>query len=169
MNDISENLLSLTRLFADDSSLFFSASYLEDVQGIINHDLAAIHMWTKTWSADFNPNKTEAMLFSLRPVPNYPSLTFNNTSLGFVDSHKHLGVTLSKNGQWHNHIENILSSAWKILGIMRKLEFTFSRNALKFIYYILDHYWSTLRLYGMDVLSKIKNLWKNYRMRLPEL
>ena len=30
VNDISENLLSLTRLFADDSSLFFSATSLED-------------------------------------------------------------------------------------------------------------------------------------------
>ena len=39
VNDIAENLLSLVRLFADDSSLFFSATNLRDIEGIINHDL----------------------------------------------------------------------------------------------------------------------------------
>ena len=39
VNDISESLLSLTRLFADDSSLFYSASSLVDIDEIINHDL----------------------------------------------------------------------------------------------------------------------------------
>ena len=33
VNDISSSLLSLTRLFADDSSLFCSASNLEDIEG----------------------------------------------------------------------------------------------------------------------------------------
>ena len=52
----------------------------------------------------------------------------------FVDSHKHLGVTLSSNGQWHTHIRNIVNSATKILGIMRKLKFSISRNALNQMY-----------------------------------
>ena len=120
--------LSLTRLFADDSSLFFSATSLEDIQGIINHGLTVILSWALTWLVDFNSNTTEAMLFSLRPVTHFPSLTFN-TSKEFVDSHKHVGVTLSDIGQWHTHIESILASAYKILGIMRKLKYTFSRTA----------------------------------------
>ena len=99
VNDISENLLSLTRLFADDSSLFFSVTNLEDIQGIINHDLTVILSWALTWLVDFNPNETEVMLFSLRTITQLPSLVFNNTSINFVDSHKHLGVTLSDDGQ----------------------------------------------------------------------
>ena len=39
INDIADSLLSLTRLFADDSSLFYSASSILDIEGIINHDL----------------------------------------------------------------------------------------------------------------------------------
>ena len=65
VNDISENLLSLARLFSDDSSLFFSASRIEDTEGIINHDLAIIHAWASSWLVAFNPNKTEAILFTL--------------------------------------------------------------------------------------------------------
>ena len=33
VNDIAENLLSLVRLFADDSFLFFSATNLKDIEG----------------------------------------------------------------------------------------------------------------------------------------
>ena len=64
VNDISEHILSLTRLFADDSSLYFSAPTLNDLEGIINHDLALISRWAKQWLVTFNPSKTEAMLFS---------------------------------------------------------------------------------------------------------
>ena len=39
INDIAKHLLSLTRLFADDSSLFYAATHIADIAGIINHDL----------------------------------------------------------------------------------------------------------------------------------
>ena len=49
VNDIADSLLSLTRLFADDSSLFYSASSLDDIQGLINHDLILLSQWAKQW------------------------------------------------------------------------------------------------------------------------
>ena len=55
VTDISESLLSLTRLFADDSSLFYSASSLADIEGIINHDLRLLVVWAKQWLIKFNP------------------------------------------------------------------------------------------------------------------
>ena len=42
VNDISENLLSTFRLFADDTSLSCSATHIQDVQDILNHDLIII-------------------------------------------------------------------------------------------------------------------------------
>ena len=134
VNDIGENLLSLVRLFADDSSLFFSGTNLRDIEGIINHDLTLISSWAKKWLVDFNPIKTVAMLFTLRPLDFLPLLNFNNTIINFVESHKHLGITLTYNGKWHTHIETILSSAYKMLGVMRKLKYMFSRQALNQMY-----------------------------------
>ena len=45
-----------------------------------------------------------------------------------------MGVTLTDNGKWQNHIENIMASASKVIGVMRKLKYTFSRIALNQIY-----------------------------------
>ena len=63
VNDIVDNLLSLTRLYADDSSLYYSASSIQAIEGIINNDLAVISQWAKTWLVKFNPNKTEVLFF----------------------------------------------------------------------------------------------------------
>ena len=103
VNGIAENLLSLVRLFADDSSLFFSTTNLKDIEGVINHDLSLKSEWAKKWLVDFNPIKTVAMLFSLRLVGVLPLLNFNNSIIAFVKSHKHLGITYSCNGQWHTY------------------------------------------------------------------
>lgn len=76
------------------------------------------------------------MLFSPRPVDYLPSLNFNNTNINFVENHKHLGVTFSCNGQWKTHIEttHVLKAAYRTIGIMRKLKYRFSRQALNQMY-----------------------------------
>ena len=107
-----------------------SCSNLKDIEGILNHDLQIISAWAKQWLVNFNPKKTIAMLFSLMKPETVPRLLFDDVLIDFVHQHKHLGVTLTNNGKWQNHIENILASASKVIGIMRKLKYTFSRTAL---------------------------------------
>ena len=83
MNDISENLLSLTRLFADNTPLFFSAANIQDIESILNHDFARISEWARKWLVNFNPNKTLAMLFSYLSSGDYPHLIFDGVILNF--------------------------------------------------------------------------------------
>ena len=49
INDIAKQLLSLTRLFADDISLFYAAANYIGIAGIINHDLQLLSNWAKQW------------------------------------------------------------------------------------------------------------------------
>ena len=102
VNDISENLLSISRLFADDTSLACSASFTADIKGTLNHDLIISH-WAKQWLVTFNPSKTVAMVFSNNRNVQLPNLIFDDVRISFVDNHKHLGLTLSSNGKWKTH------------------------------------------------------------------
>ena len=117
VNDIAEKLLSLTRLYVDDSSLFISASNIQDIEGILNHDLSIISAWAKQWLIKIYPNKTVAILFLLLKSDVVPNLIFDDVSIELVDKHRHLGITFNANGKWHDHIENILSSASKVIGL----------------------------------------------------
>ena len=130
VNDIAEHLVSLTRLFADDSSLFVSAASILDIEGILNHDLAIISDWAISWLVKFNPCITEAILFSYFNI----DFVFDGVNIKFVKHHKHLGLTLSENMKWDQHIETILKSASKIIGKMGKLKYNFTRKALNQIY-----------------------------------
>ena len=165
VNDIIENLLSISRLFADDTSLAFTSSNLQDLEGILNHDLQIISAWAKQWLVDFNPNKTEAILFTLEQNIDPPLLLFDQTQVKFVDHHKHLGLTFSFNGKWHEHINAILSSAAKILGMMRRLKFTLNRKSLNQIYLsflrpLMEYassVWDSCTVYEKDSLEKLQN------------
>ena len=87
VNDITEPLLSLTRLYADDSSLYYSATLLQDIEGILNHDLRNVSIWAKQRLVDFNPNKTKAIIFSSRKDHGEPVLYFENSRINIVDQH----------------------------------------------------------------------------------
>ena len=135
INDIAENLISLTRLFADDTSFSSSGCDELQIQSVINHDLNALSEWSRQWLMSFNPEKTEIMLFSNREVPNI-SFTFNGNDIPITKTHKHLGVTFSDDAKWNTHVENILSSVSKHLNVLRKLKYRLSRSNLEKLYLV---------------------------------
>ena len=147
--------------------MFYSAASIIDIEGIINHDLRILVSWAAQWLISFNPLKTEAILFTciLRLLDHLPQLIFDGTPIKFVSEHKHIGLTLSSNGQWHSHIDNIITSASKVLGIMRKLKFNFSRTVLNqiFLSYIVPvlEYscivWDSCTVQDMNALQKVQN------------
>jgi hypothetical protein len=129
VNDIAENLLNLTRLFADDSSLSVTSDDSKYIEMTLNIDLKTITEWADQWLVTFNPNKTEVLFCSL--IRNErPFLYFNNIQLNNTQHHRHLGLTLSHDGTWHEHINNITNSASKIFGSMRLLKFKLNRTTL---------------------------------------
>ena len=85
VNDIAESLLSLTRLYADDSSLYYSASSVRDTEGVINYDLRTVSIWAKQWLVEFNPDKTEAIIFTTKNDYGKPGLFFENNKIKLVD------------------------------------------------------------------------------------
>ena len=82
-----------------------------------------------------------------------------------MDNHKHLGVTLSHNTKWHEDINSILSSAARILGMIRKLQYSISRKSLNQIYIsflrpVLEYsavVWDDYTLYKKESLEKIQH------------
>ena len=57
INDLTENLSSNPKLFADDTSLFFVVHDLNTFANKINDDLRKIEAWSSyQWKMSFNPN-----------------------------------------------------------------------------------------------------------------
>ena len=62
VNDIADSLNSITRLFADDSSLAVTSNNVTDIETTINQDLITIDNWAKQWLVHFNPYKKRSNL-----------------------------------------------------------------------------------------------------------
>mgnify|MGYP002634107685 CR=1 FL=1 len=139
INDIADEIQCLVRLFADDSSLMYSSNNALDIERRLNEDLQTLNDWSKQWLVDFNPQKTEYMVFNFRKDAQPIYLKFNGELIKKVDDHKHLGVTFSDNCKWSVHIDNICCSATKQIFVLRKLKYILNRNNLNKIYlaYIL--------------------------------
>lgn len=134
INDIADELTGLCRLFADDTSVSERCYDIDTLRSLVNIDLENISNWAKQWLVKLNPDKTEIVYFSIRATPNDLSFTVDDTTIYPVDCHKHLGVTLSADCKWTNHINLIIERASKQVCVLRKLKFRLSRLFLEKIY-----------------------------------
>ena len=98
----------------DDTSLYVTVD--EDAANAanqLNDDLNQISTWAETWLVKFNANKSKTLTVTLkRNLANLElPLSFNNTTLKSVVKHKHLGVELSTNLSWKDHVTTISENA----------------------------------------------------------
>ena len=121
------------RLFADDTCLFTTR---ESAQ-LINQDLKNIEEWTKQWLVTLSPSKTESMVVSLKPhVQNsHPRLTFYNMPIAHVQAHKHIGLWISHNLKWHQHIESLINKCSRLIGILKSLKHKLNRKAIEKLFF----------------------------------
>ena len=86
----------------------------------------------------------------------------NNQPISEVNSHKHLGLILSNDCTWHDHLEKIKTKAWTRINIMIKLKFQLDRKSLQTIYFSFirplleygDVIWNNLAEYEAKELEK---------------
>ena len=166
INDIVTDIGSNIRLFADDTSLYIIVDDPITAANCINTDLDKISRWAATWLVSFKPAKTESLLISRKlNRPQHPSLSMQNHQIIEVDSHKHLGIYLSNDCTWHQHINYIKEKAWFRVNVMRKLKFKLDRKSLEIIYTAFirplleygDVIWDNCAEYEKADLDKIQN------------
>ena len=134
-NDLSDNLTSNAKLFADDTSVFSvvydvntSAKELNDWALIIVND------WAFQWKMSFNPDpskQAQEIIFSRKSKRStHPPLIFNNNNFSQTYSQKHLGVILDFKLTFEEHLNNVLAKLNKAVGLLRKLRSLLARTTL---------------------------------------
>ena len=85
INDLSENLKSTVKLFADDTSIFHVVKDPNTSAEILNHDLTRISEWAYRWKMSFNqdPSKQaqEVLLSNKVTKTNHPNIIFNGSTV----------------------------------------------------------------------------------------
>ena len=133
INDIVQEVRSVIRLFADDTSLSLALENATLRAETLNDDLERINNWAKTWKMVFNAGKTDVVNYG-RAQNDREQLVFNDLLLTETPSHKHLGLTLQSNGKWDEHITSIASKANTLISCLKNLKYKLNRKALETMY-----------------------------------
>ena len=119
INDLPESIKSKARLFADDTIVYLTISSQNDAQKL-QSDLHKLEIWERDWSMEFNPDKCEVLRITRKKHPVIHSYTLHNIPLKPTDSAKYLGVNISKDLNWNQHINNITAKASNSLRFIKR-------------------------------------------------
>ena len=136
INDLSNNLSSNAKLFADDTSLFLVVHDMNQSGINLNDDLGKKSNWTFQWKMSFIPDinkQEEKVIFSCKlQKSNHPSLMLNSTTVTQSEIQKHLGMFLDSKLNFKEHIQNVLSKVSRIIALLRKPQKSLQRLLLIF-------------------------------------
>ena len=108
-NDLTDNISSDMRLFADDSSLFTCVKGVTQTHHKLLKDLQTVTLWAYQMKMVFNPDITKQaieVIFSCKKdKPVHPDLTFNGVPVSREPFTKHLGVYLDSRLNFCKHIK----------------------------------------------------------------
>ena len=137
INDIVNNIFCNIKLFADDTSLYLVVDNEYEAAEQLNKDIESIHQWSQKWLIKFNPDKTEMMTISKKNITNstiHPPVYMDNVIIKEVETHKHLGLTVSEDGNWNEHVKNIMIKVSSRLSVFRRVKLKLKRSHLQTIY-----------------------------------
>ncbi|MCG7878660.1 MAG: reverse transcriptase domain-containing protein [Candidatus Thiodiazotropha endolucinida] len=135
INDIVNDINSSIRLFADDTCIFEIVDDPVASAAILNDDLKKILAWAKQWLVLFNALKTEVLLVSKKRIKLFhPPLIMGDTQIKEVSRHKHLGLMISSDFSWNDHLKSIQDKTYKRLGALRRHKFNLDRCSLLKLY-----------------------------------
>jgi len=119
INDINHNINSNIKLFADDSVVYREiCSYNDHL--LLQKDLDTLTTWAKTWLMDFNIKKCVLLPITLKRNPSHFKYSILGQTLDTVNKHDYLGVTISSDLKWTNHISKITGKASRTLGLLKR-------------------------------------------------
>ena len=119
MNDLPDTTKSKVRLFVDDTAIYLAFSSLEDAH-ILQQDLDRLHQWKLQWDMEFNPSKCVVIHVTRSRTPVPSQYLLHGQALESVAGSKYLGVEISNNLSFNNHIQNITTSASRSLGFLKR-------------------------------------------------
>ena len=119
INDLSDDLSTNAKLFAEDISLISIVCDFDTSAAHLNNDLRKISNWAFQWKMSFNPDpskQAQEAIFSCKLQKiSHPSIYFNKNPIKQVSSQKHLGMILDAKLNFKEHIKNLLAKVNKTI------------------------------------------------------
>ena len=117
LNDLPDAVNAKVRLFADDCLLYKEINSVKD-QEDLQEDISKLENWASKWGMRFNASKCQI----LQIRDKLKSFTYKNGGilLQNVNDCLYIGVNISHDLSWRNHINNTTKKASSTVGFLRR-------------------------------------------------
>ena len=119
INDLPDSLQSQVRLFADDTAVYLTVEGQADSEKL-QKDLNVLQDWEKEWDMEFNPSKCQVVHITRSKRPIQTSYEMHGQVLEAVHSARYLGVDITSDLKFTQHINRITANASKSLGYFKR-------------------------------------------------
>ena len=112
-------------LHADDTVIYFYSSSSQELSDNLDRDLLAIAKWLNNHKLTLNLEKTKCMLVgSNRKLESKMALRVSifDHNVNNVNSFKYLGIFISSDFTWTNHVEYIAGKVNQRLGLLNRIK-----------------------------------------------
>ena len=121
INDIGSELSpeTLLPLYADDAKCSRVIQGHLD-RGILQQHLSTLHQWSETWGMKFNTKKCKHLCITNKRNRLETSYSLGTERIPLSTEENDLGVLISHNLSWHNHIMAKVNIANKVLRLIKR-------------------------------------------------
>ena len=106
-------------LFANDTIVYLTVSATNDCEKL-QDDLKRLEKWEEDWQMEFHPAKCNVLRITRKKTRITFPYTLHGHVLEEVASAKYLGITMTNDMTWNEHIGKTASKANKKLGFLRR-------------------------------------------------
>ena len=118
-NDLPSVVDSQARLFADDCLLFRQIDSLHD-SNRLQEDLSALEKWESDWQMSLHPQKCTTIRVTSKKRSLNTNYQLHGHTLEVVEGGKYLGIHISSDLSWREHVRQTTAKATKSLGFLRR-------------------------------------------------
>ena len=120
INDITTNIDSEIRLFADDCVCCREIIGTEDTVKL-QEDIDRLGSWARKWGMRFQPVKCNIMQITRKRIKKInDSYNIEGTVLDNLENIKYFGLTITNDLKWNTRVSSICTKANRTLGFLRR-------------------------------------------------
>ena len=116
INNLPDSVSSNVKLFTDDCLLYRTINSVHDSIAL-QQDLASLEQWEHNWQMAFHPQKCTTIRITKKRKP----ICVDYHTLETVPGWKYLGVYISQDLSWRDHIDQTTAKATRSVGFCAEI------------------------------------------------
>ena len=157
-------------MYADDTAISFSSNDMEEIDAVVNAELACVEKWLQGNKLSLNVVKAQAMIIGLSQklrkiyTPMVPISHFqvNGNDIDFVKEIEHLGLMIDETLKWESNVKYTQKKISRAIGLLKYAKQYVQENTLRNMYLsiVQPHFSYCCSVWGCCGATKLKTLQK---------